>query len=230
MKSKKSTIWEKNFSNNFKPSFWIKILKRFEKYREDVIISLLPKKGNSIVDLACGDGELLFKIADRFNNLIGLDIARNRITNAGKKAVRIKNVKFIFRVADLDEGIPLNSGSADIVICQSAISYFYDTEYFISEVVRVLKRGGIFILETPNYAFLTRRISLLFGNLPKTSSFLGYGDGGALHYFAYATLRDVLNKNGFKVIRETNSGILPSLRRIWPELLAGDIIMKAIKK
>ena len=218
----KATIWEDKFSDNFKPNILETLVKKFEVSRRDVIRNLLPKNGGVLLDIACGSGETILSVVSRFDKIIGLDISKKRIGVARKRALLLKNVEFINY--DFDKGIPLKNKSVDFVICEASLSYFYDLNYVFSEVSRVLKPSGRFIIEVPNYAFLTRRLALFFGKMPKTSSFLGWQDGGALHYFNYQTLKTIIEENGFKVITKTNSGVLPEIRRIYPELLAGDII------
>ncbi|HKB88298.1 MAG TPA: methyltransferase domain-containing protein [Patescibacteria group bacterium] len=220
----KVSKWEKEFSDNFRPNLFEKLIKRLEVSRRDVISEILPKNGDTFIDIACGSGDTIFSIAKRFKYVVGLDIAKNRIKFAKEKTVRLgfKNVKFMN--SDFDKGLPLRDKTADIVLCEASLSYFYDLNFILSEVARILKPSGRFVIEVPNYAFFTRRLALLFGFMPKTSSFLGPEDGGALHYFTYASLKETLAQNGFKIELKTNSGVLPSLRKIYPDLLAGDII------
>jgi SAM-dependent methyltransferase len=223
----KTDVWEEQFSDNFDPGTFIKLIQKYEKYRLDVMVELLPKKGKVLVDLACGDGKLIFKAKDRFTKLIGFDIAENRIRNAKKHARGERG--FTFKVADLDQGIPLPDKSVDVITCEAAIGCFYDVEFMVREIHRVLKPKGIFILESPNFAYLPRRVSLGLGNLPKCSAFPGFGDGGLIHYFTYSVMEELLREGGFKVEVVTNSGVWPSLRRFWPSLLAGDMIFKVRK-
>lgn len=223
----KKDIWEKKFSDNYKANFIEKLVKKYETYRQDEIIKLLPPRGNLLVDLACGDGNLMKAVQGKFKRLTGFDIAANRIKNARSKQYTNNNV--VFKVADLDNGIPLKSQSADVIVCEGSVGYFYDSEYFLREVNRVLKLNGVFVTQVANIAFLFRRLSLLIGKLPRTSAFKAYGDGGVLHYFTYSVFKELLSDHGFKVTHQTNSGIFPSLRKIWPSLLAGDMIFKAVK-
>jgi hypothetical protein len=70
----------------------------------------------------------------------------------------------------------------------------------------------------------------MLGRLPKISSFKGFGDGGMLHYFTYDVLAELLVAQGFEITQATNSGVLAGLRKLWPSLLAPDIIYLATKK
>lgn len=224
----KKQIFEDVYSDNFKPNIIEKLIIRFEKNRSEVISSLLPQKSEVFLDLACGDGDLILKNHKKFSKLIGIDISNKRINNAKKKLKRISSkVKLISH--DLDQGIPLLNESVNVIVCEASIAYLLRPEVFLSEVYRVLKKDGIFILQIGNYAFISRRVSLLLGRLPKISSFKGFGDGGMIHYFTFTSLKKLLNENNFKILVKTNSGIFSKLRMIWPSLLSSDIIYKSIK-
>ncbi len=228
--NKKLSIWEEKFSDNYSPSFFEKIIKSLEINRADVISSLLPQKSRLLVDIACGSGDTSIKLASRFDKVYGFDIARNRILKGNLKAKKMGYKNVVLRVTDINKGIPLKEKTASVVICEASLGCFYLPDFVLSEVHRILKKNGQFLVEVPNYAFFTRRVALLLGRLPKTSSFPGWGDGGTLHYFTYDSLAGLLEKAGFEVKEQTNSGVLPNLRKLRPQILAGDMIFKAIKK
>ncbi len=229
LKNTKKTIFEKDFADNFQPNALERLIQMFEVRRSVVMSRLLPKKVSVLVDLACGDGTFLSQNATHFSRGYGFDISEKRIGNA-KKALKEFGKKMIFKAYDLDKGIPLKSKSVDTVVCEASLSYFVRPDFVVKEIHRVLKKNGAFIVQIGNYAFLTRRVALLFGQLPKVSSFTGFGDGGMLHYFTYRSLRELLTEKGFDIEVETNSGVVASARKIWPELFAGDVIYKAVKR
>jgi ubiquinone/menaquinone biosynthesis C-methylase UbiE len=227
-KSPKQAAFETEFSDNFKPNWYQKIIMKYELYRDDVIVSLIPNKGKVVVDVPCGDGLLLAKVADRFDTLIGLDISTVRLKNAAKN-LSAHARKLELQQHDVDTGLPFASNSVDVLTCNASIGCFVHPELFLDEVNRVLKKDGVFILQIGNYAFLLRRLALLFGYLPKISAFTGFGDGGMLHYFTYDSLAELLRQHNLVVTKTSNSGLLASVRKIWPSLLASDIIYQAVK-
>lgn len=228
MKSKKQ-LYEDVYSDNFRPSLLEKLVIKFENNRSDIITSLLPEKGNVFLDLACGDGNFILKNHKRFTSLIGIDISNKRIKNAKKKLKKIASkIKLITH--DLDNGIPLENSSVDVIVCEASIGCLIRPDVFLSEIHRVLKKNGIFIVQIGNYAFISRRIALLFGLLPKISSFKGFGDGGMIHYFTFSSLKRLLIEHNFKILARSNSGIFSRARMIWPSLLSSDIIFKVEKK
>ncbi len=225
----KKSLFESSFSDNFKPSLLEKLVIKFEKNRSDVISELIGEASGTLLDLACGDGNLLFKNSYKFKNLIGIDISEKRIRNAKSKLRDIKRNTKLFS-HDLDTSIPLESSSVDVAVCEASIGCLVRPESFLKEVHRILKKDGIFIVQIGNYAFISRRIALLFGTLPKISSFKGFGDGGMLHYFTFNSLKELLIDNHFKILKMSNSGILSRIRMLLPSILSSDIIYKVARK
>jgi len=81
----------------------------------------------------------------------------------------------------------------------------------LSEIRRVLKKGGFLIISTPNIQFIYHIIKLILGSGPKTSFGSNkkyYGselyDGGHVHYFTVKDMRELLTKYNFQIL--TNRG------------------------
>lgn len=227
-KQSRQKLFENTFGEYRNFTLLEKFVQKFEVHRSTVLLKLIPKQGATILDLACGDGALLMQLYSRYKNLIGIDIAKNRIQKA---KARFKKVRITARLIahNLDKGIPLSSTSVSVVCCEASLAYFSDPEFMIDEIHRVLKHKGVCVVQIGNYAFLPRRIKLFLGYLPKVSSFKGFGDGGMIHYFTYQTLKELFETRGFKVVAVECSGIFPNLRKVWPSLLASDIIYKVVK-
>jgi ubiquinone/menaquinone biosynthesis C-methylase UbiE len=95
------------------------------------------------LDLCCGDGIHSFTSANRGANVIALDYAENSITIAKKRAIEL-GINVDFKVCDV-ESLPFNDECFDLVTCIGSLSYL-NLEIFLSEVKRVLKPGGVFIV------------------------------------------------------------------------------------
>ena len=201
---------------------------RFELHREDAVARLIPG-GEKLLDMGCGGGSFIFKVKDKFKEIHGIDIASNRIHDATRlKEEKHPKDNISFRVVDIDTGLPYADGYFDAVTCIATFQLIYDPYFVIDELRRVLKNGGVLMIEVPNMAWLPRRISLLFGNLSRTSGAGGW-DGGTLHYFTVSSFKAFLQEQGFKVTCVSGAGIFSSLRNWWVSLLSGDIIIKAEK-
>jgi SAM-dependent methyltransferase len=60
---------------------------------------------------------------------------------------------------DLQKPFPLESNSADLVICCETIEHLPNQFFLFQEAARILKPGGVFILTTPNSSSLRSRLS-----------------------------------------------------------------------
>jgi SAM-dependent methyltransferase len=64
---------------------------------------------------------------------------------------------------DLNLGIPYPNNEFDMVFSTATIAYMRNPEYFLSEVRRVLKPQGRFVITTPNLGFWPESILRIFG-------------------------------------------------------------------
>ncbi|WP_103027835.1 class I SAM-dependent methyltransferase [Salinibacter altiplanensis] len=101
--------------------------------------------GERVLDLACGTGELLHRIAldTPAAELTGVDLApamveRARTKLAGEADVRIEK-------ADA-HGLPFDDGAFDVIVCASTFHYFTHPQAVLEEVHRVLRPSGRFVV------------------------------------------------------------------------------------
>lgn len=195
-----------------------------EKHNENNIFSLLEYNPNAnLLDCGCADGELTIKIATKIGtqNIFGIEIAKELIDKAKKRRIDV-------RQADLNDSFPFESGSIDVLVANQVIEHLYDTDNFISEIYRVLRRGGYAIISTENLASWHNIFALLFGWQPFSltnisRSRLGIGNPLALHrgeklsfssyqhvrVFAYRGLKEIFVTQGFKVEKTLGAGYYP---------------------
>ncbi|MEI7740987.1 MAG: class I SAM-dependent methyltransferase [bacterium] len=105
-------------------------------------------KGEKVLDLACGEGYGSSLLAESAGEVTGIDIDTETIAHAKNTYSQTrKNLNFIKGSA---EKIPVESGSFDAVVSFETIEHVNSPETMITEVRRVLKPNGIFIVSTPN--------------------------------------------------------------------------------
>jgi 2-polyprenyl-3-methyl-5-hydroxy-6-metoxy-1,4-benzoquinol methylase len=103
--------------------------------------------GKRVLDLASGEGYGTALLADVAESVVGVDIDLQAIRHSSSRYLRA-NLKFL-QGSILD--IPLQGQSLfDLVVCFEAIEHIEAPEKLLSEVKRVLKKDGIFIVSTPN--------------------------------------------------------------------------------
>jgi SAM-dependent methyltransferase len=99
-----------------------------------------------VLEVGCGEGYGTSLLSQYVIKIIGLDVDKDIVAHASKK-YGSKNC--IFRLYD-GVIIPYNDDTFDAVISFQVIEHIQDDVNYVSEIYRVLKRDGIFILTTPN--------------------------------------------------------------------------------
>jgi ubiquinone/menaquinone biosynthesis C-methylase UbiE len=99
-----------------------------------------------ILEVGAGPGNFAACLERWFpeSNLTALDLEGELVRYA---AARVPSAAFI-RASS--EQIPLASNSFDVVSALQVIEHFESPEKFLSEVARVLRPGGLFLMATPN--------------------------------------------------------------------------------
>jgi ubiquinone/menaquinone biosynthesis C-methylase UbiE len=116
-------------------------LNAFVLARYQQVIKLIPRQKNlRILDIGCGDGVLLSLIGR--GRLYGVDIDQDGLNYA---ATRVKD-KLINAPA---ESLPFRSVFFDIVIATEIIEHLTNPDLMLTEIKRVLRRGGRVIITTP---------------------------------------------------------------------------------
>lgn len=166
------------------------------------------------LDIGCADGSFSKKLKDDFGfNVFGLDVSEGAVKLANAKGVTAK-------VHNLENKLPFQDNSFDLIIACEIIEHLYDTDFFISELRRVLRKKGVLILSTPNLVSLVNRIKIAFGKYP--SLVPEYNVGGAGHIRAYTIpiLKKQLISHGFNVVLASSPNItFPMINKRIPQTL-----------
>jgi ubiquinone/menaquinone biosynthesis C-methylase UbiE len=112
---------------------------------------LAPQMGEKILDIACGDGELSLRIADKGADVYGLDMSAEGIASA-RRLAKIAKLNCEFTVGDA-ERLPYSDGFFDKVVCSSSLEHFKDDAQSLSEMKRVLKPGGKAVLTVDSFTY-----------------------------------------------------------------------------
>ncbi len=107
----------------------------------DCLMSLLfPIGGKDVLDVGCGTGNFVGKLARLGYHVVGLEPDRSMRDRALKKGLRC--------VEGRAEEIPFPDGSFDAILSVTALEFFEDKEKAFSEMFRVLREGGKIVLGT----------------------------------------------------------------------------------
>jgi ubiquinone/menaquinone biosynthesis C-methylase UbiE len=104
-----------------------------------------PKTSDVVLDVATGPGNTAFALADSVQSVIGIDIAPRMLEQGRLRADTERKTNVSFQEASA-EALPFASGSFSLIVSRHAPHHFHDVGRFLSEVYRVLARGGRFLL------------------------------------------------------------------------------------
>lgn len=184
--------------------------------------------GKIILNLGCGNGDFLDREFLIKNKLIGIDISMNSLKNAVKSG-------YITVLADAETGLPLKDASMDVVIASEVIEHIVNTDLFLFEINRVLKKDGLLFLTTPNINTILSYIMMIFLDMPPYRS--ARYKSPHVKDFTKKTLIIALTNNGFTVRKIEGSAIfipyagyfLKKTCGLIP-MLGETLIVKAMKK
>lgn len=115
--------------------------------------------GSRVLDLGCGDGELLAHLRDNFGvHGYGIEIDTDRITSAIYRGVNVIQ-------QDLNRGLGnFSAGSFDTVIMTQALQAVEKPDLLLDDMLRVAREA---IITFPNFAHLSARLYVgLRGKMP----------------------------------------------------------------
>ncbi len=131
-----SNDWERMINN-------VETQKRLRVIFEELLAGV-PLKGKRFLDVGCGLGYFSQRAANLGAKVIGVDIGKKLIEKAKQRVPKGKF--FIASASDL----PFKNESFDIVLCTEVIEHVDNQRKVLSEIFRVLKKGGVFAITTPN--------------------------------------------------------------------------------
>lgn len=199
--------------------------------RVEAIVAV-KMSGDSVLDVGCGDGLLLYQLRNRFKRLIGLEYSPTRLRQAQANLVELDFTPLQGSAEDMGE---LGEGSIDVIVSADTIEHIPDVYRAGAEMFRVLKPGGQLVINTPNVAYVKKRAQLLLGRFPATSQpNEGLGsdvlfDGGHFHYFTFRSLSLLLQQAGFVVVKRLGYGRFGRIHGLWPGALSVGVQLLARK-
>lgn len=97
---------------------------------------------NVFLDCGCGVGRFTIPMSGYFRKTYGVDVDRSMLEIAQKKSSKIKWIN-----ADVCS-IPLAKNTADVALASMLIEHLSSLNGFFSELQRIIKHNGVFLLRT----------------------------------------------------------------------------------
>ncbi|MEU4566401.1 methyltransferase domain-containing protein [Micromonospora sp. NPDC023956] len=113
------------------------------------------RPGAVLVDLGCGAGLLAPHLAGKGYRHVGVDLTRSALEQAAAHGVTVVN-------ADVTT-VPLADGCADVVAAGEVLEHVPDWRGAVAEACRLLRPGGLLVLDTLNATALSRLVAVRIG-------------------------------------------------------------------
>lgn len=184
-------------------NFWQKFAKIYTAFmaKNDVtydgICESLEKyidEEKNVLELACGTGQITFRMADKAAFWIATDYSENMVKEAEKrKSQEEKECKAVFQVQDATN-LTYENDSFDVVVIANALHIMPDPDAALKEMNRVLKKDGI--LFAPTFVYEKGYSKLLIWIMERVG-FKTYHKWSRKEYAEY------VSKRGFDVIDDS---------------------------
>jgi trans-aconitate methyltransferase len=150
---------------------------------------LNARKGEFILDLGCGDGQLTQRLASTGAHVLGVDASAEMVAAARERGIEAEQAN-----AEL---LPFHDGTFDAVFSNAALHWVRDQDGMLDQVHRVLRTGGRFVAEMGGHG----NIAAIHVALRAVLGRHGYGDreDGVNYYPTAESYAERLNRHGFAV-------------------------------
>lgn len=153
-------------------------------------LSLAPQNPTTILDVGCASGWFLSELAKKFKNAkcTGIDVYDDAIEYGKKRYKKLELIK-----AD-GHKIPFKKASFDFVICNEVLEHVEHPEKVLLEIKRVLKPGGVAVIEMDSGNWLFRTVWHWWTHMRR-----GVWRDAHIHVFTAQKLERMIKKCGFKI-------------------------------
>ena len=157
------------------------------------VIARLVTPGSRVLDLGCGEGELLeWLIRHKQVSARGVEISPAKVRRAIARGVSVYQ-------GDLNEGISdFPDQTFDYVILSQTLQETQQPLHVLKEILRVGKRA---IVSFPNFAHWRARLSMLLsGRAPRTALFpYEWYESPNIHFLSVQDFESLAAKQGFRI-------------------------------
>ena len=127
---------------------------------QKIIKILASQKPGKLLEIGCCGGEFLQLCQKLGWKVKGLEISKQATDRAKEKGLDVE-------VHDANNRFPFKDNTFDAIVAGEIIEHTFNDVIFLNECYRILKKGGLLIVTTPNLISLKNRFLMMFGFNPR---------------------------------------------------------------
>lgn len=188
------------------------------EHRDMEVIAEMVPHGSRVLDLGCGNGELLALLRDRRQcSGYGIEIDDANLLASERRGVNVIQL-------NLEDGLALFADqSFDVVLQLDTLQHLRHTERMLQETARVGRTG---IVSFPNFAHWANRARVLGGRMPVTRALpYQWYDTPNIRVATYADFEVLARRCGLHIVDAFGIRAGRVVRR-WPNLRASVAVFK----
>jgi len=183
----------------------------------EVIAEMVPR-GSRVLDLGCGNGELLAHLRDhRQCTGYGIEIADANVLACTERGVNVIQL-------NLEDGLAIfEDRSFDVVLQLDTLQHLRHTQRMLHETARV---GRVGIVSFPNFAYWANRLHVAFGRMPVTKTLpYEWYDTPNIRVGTHADFEVLARREGLRVLDAFGMQKGRKISR-WPNMMASVAVFK----
>ncbi|WP_195198700.1 class I SAM-dependent methyltransferase [Faecalispora jeddahensis] len=164
-----------------------------QPHKAELIKQVILHDGDSILDVACGNGTLLGALSRKARvNAFGVDLSKKMIAAARE---RYPDCTFVVSSC---VPLPFENESMDVITVSCAFHHFEDPYAFAGECMRVLKKNGMVYMAEPFFTPVIRWLA--------NTVVFPFSKSGDVKVYSERELRGMFETAGFRDIRTYTKG------------------------
>ena len=151
-------------------------------------------KGNSLLDLGCGEGVITAQLKKNFSRMVGVDGTASQVALGRKKYPFIEFVH-----STIEEFNPKEK--FDCILLFFILEHVDSPDSILKFAKKWLKKGGFIHIQVPNKSSINRRIGTKMGLLANESSLHAHDkESGHQRMFDLKSITQLVKRNNLKII------------------------------
>jgi methionine biosynthesis protein MetW len=186
------------------------------------IIYQFVEAGSRVLDLGCGNGDLMYLLAREKNARVqGIELDDTAIYECVKKGLSVIH-------SDIESGlVEYPDRSFDYVILNQSMQEVKRVDMVFEQALRI---GTRIIVGFPNFAYIGARLMLFFRGMSPITSSLPYHwhDTPNVRFLSISDFRDYCHEKGLRILAARYLNTEKEIR-FWPNLFALNAIFVVTK-